>query len=220
MRILLIEDDEQLGDAISAHINRLGHALDWVHELGDGEAAMRSIAYDMLLLDIQLPDGSGIDLLRALRAADNSTPVVILTARDKIKDRIDGLNAGADDYMVKPFDLDELTARIGSIARRSAGVPNPITQVGDVQINCATKSALRDGVDVAVSSREWAILDALLRQPGMTLSKSSLEETLYAFGAEVESNAVEVHVSRLRQKLGKAIIETRRGLGYRLGAGT
>lgn len=219
LRILLIEDDTQLGDAIAAHITRLGHALDWVQDLRDGELALRSVAYDMLLLDLQLPDGLGLDLLRKLRARQNITPVIILTARDKIKDRIDGLNAGADDYIVKPFDLDELTARIGSIARRAAGVPQPIIELGDVQINCATKSVLKAGVNIAISAREWALLDALLRQPENTIPKSALEETLYAFGAEVESNAVEVYISRLRAKLGKAIIETRRGFGYRLGAG-
>ncbi len=178
---------------------------------------MVSAAYDLVLLDLMLPDGRGIGFLKTLRARGDVTPVIILTALDQVSDRIEGLNAGADDYLVKPFDLSELSARIGSVARRYTGNPNPIISHGALEIDLAARSIRRDGRPVALTAREWALFEALLSRPGQLLSKAQLEEKLYAFDAEVESNTIEVHVSRLRKKLGPQFIETERGMGYRLG---
>ncbi|CUH80569.1 two-component system, OmpR family, response regulator [Tropicibacter naphthalenivorans] len=164
-----------------------------------------------------LPDGRGIPFLQGLRARGDVTPVIILTALDQVSDRIAGLNAGADDYLVKPFDLAELSARIGSVARRYGGNPNPILTHGDLHIDLADRSILRDGKPVQLTAREWALFEAFLSRPGQLRSKAQLEDTLYAFGAEIESNTIEVHVSRLRKKLGASVIQTERGMGYRLG---
>ena len=218
MRILLIEDDTVLGAAVRDQIAAGGHSVDWVMRLDAARDAMASAAYDLVLLDLMLPDGLGLNFLKALRGRGDVTPVIILTALDQVSDRIDGLNAGADDYLVKPFDLDELSARIGSVARRYTGNPNPIITHGALEIDHAAKSVRRDGKPVVLTAREWALFDAFLARPGMLLSKAQLEEKLYAFESEVESNTIEVHVSRLRKKLGNDIIKTERGLGYRLGA--
>ena len=219
MRILLIEDDTVLGAAVRDQITADGHSADWVHRLGGASEHLRTIPYDLVLLDLMLPDGRGIPYLRALRGRGNATPVIILTALDQVSDRIEGLNAGADDYLIKPFDLAELTARIGSVARRYAGNPNPLIQHGDLEIDLAARSVHRAGRLVPLTAREWALFEALLGHPGQLFSKAQLEDKLYAFGAEVESNTIEVHVSRLRKKLGTSVIETERGLGYRLGRG-
>jgi two-component system OmpR family response regulator len=218
MRILLIEDDTVLGAAVRDQITAGGHSVDWVMRLDAARDAMASAAYDLMLLDLMLPDGLGLSFLKALRGRGDVTPVIILTALDQVSDRIDGLNAGADDYLVKPFDLDELSARIGSVARRYTGNPNPIITHGALEIDHAAKSVRRDGKPVVLTAREWALFDAFLARPGMLLSKAQLEEKLYAFESEVESNTIEVHVSRLRKKLGNDVITTERGLGYRLGA--
>ena len=219
MRILLIEDDTVLGAAVRDQITADGHSADWVHRLDAASEHLRTIPYDLVLLDLMLPDGRGIPYLRALRGHGNATPVIILTALDQVSDRIEGLNAGADDYLIKPFDLAELTARIGSVARRYAGNPNPLIQHGDLEIDLAARSVHRAGRLVPLTAREWALFEALLGHPGQLFSKAQLEDKLYAFGAEVESNTIEVHVSRLRKKLGTSVIETERGLGYRLGRG-
>jgi two-component system OmpR family response regulator len=179
---------------------------------------MAAAAYDLVLLDLMLPDGRGIVFLRALRGRGDVTPVIILTALDQVSDRIEGLNAGADDYLVKPFDLGELSARIGSVARRYVGNPNPLLTLGPLEIDLAARSIRRDGKPVPLTAREWVLLEAFLQRPGQLLSKAQLEERLYSFDTEVESNAIEVHVSRLRKKLGHSLIETERGLGYRLGS--
>lgn len=217
MRILLIEDDTVLGAAVRDQITADGHSADWVTRLDAAGDAMRTTAYDLVLLDLMLPDGLGIRFLQALRARGEVTPVIILTALDQVSDRIAGLNAGADDYLVKPFDLAELSARIGSVARRYSGNPNPIVTHGPLEIDLVARSVRRDGMPVQLTAREWALFDAFLARPGQLLSKAQLEEKLYAFDMEVESNTIEVHVSRLRKKLGAGIIETERGLGYRLG---
>ena len=217
MRILLIEDDTVLGAAIRDEIAAGGQSVDWVTRLDAAGDALAGAAYDLVLLDLMLPDGRGIVFLRALRARGDVTPVIILTALDQVSDRIEGLNAGADDYLVKPFDLAELTARIGSVARRYSGNPNPIVMHGPLAIDLSARTIRRDGRPVQLTAREWALFEALLTRPGQLLSKAQLEEKLYAFDAEVESNTIEVHVSRLRKKLGAGIIETERGLGYRLG---
>lgn len=217
MRVLLIEDDTVLGAAVRDQIAADGHSVDWVPRLDAAAEALNGAAYDLVLLDLMLPDGRGITFLRRLRARGDVTPVIILTALDQVSDRIDGLNAGADDYLVKPFDLAELSARIGSVARRYSGNPNPILIHGPLEIDLAARSIHRDGRPVVLTAREWALFEAFLTRPGQLLSKAQLEEKLYAFDTEVESNTIEVHVSRLRKKLGAGIIETERGLGYRLG---
>lgn len=216
MRVLLIEDEPILGQAIRDHVVAAGHAVDWMQRLDDAEIALRSVDYALVLLDLHLPDGSGLDLLRAIRRRKDLRPVIILTARDQIRDRIDGLNAGADDYLVKPFDLDELTARIGAVARRAAANPNPLLTLGTLEIDQAARLVRRGGQRIELTQREWAVLDQLLRRPGAIVSRERIEEELYAFGSEIESNAVEVYVSRLRKKLGKDLIATQRGIGYRL----
>lgn len=217
MRILLIEDDTVLGAALRDQIADDGHSLDWVRRLDAADDALAVVAYDLVLLDLMLPDGRGIPFLRALRAKGNATPVMILTALDQISDRIEGLNAGADDYLVKPFDLDELSARIGSVARRYAGNPNPIVRLGALEIDLAARDLRKDGRPVALTAREWVLFEAFVQRPGQLLSKAQLEERLYSFDTEIESNTIEVHVSRLRKKLGYSVLETERGLGYRLG---
>jgi two-component system OmpR family response regulator len=217
VRMLLVEDDTVLGAAVRDQIIGDGHSVDWVTRLDAAGDAMAGAVYDLLLLDLMLPDGRGIGFLKTLRARGDATPVIILTALDQVSDRIAGLNAGADDYLVKPFDLDELSARIGSVARRYGGNPNPILTHGGLEIDLAARSIRRDGRPIQLTAREWALFEAFLSRPGQLLSKAQLEEKLYAFGAEIESNTIEVHVSRLRKKLGARIIETERGLGYRLG---
>lgn len=217
MRILLVEDDTVLGAAVRDQAAGDGHSVDWVKRLDDATDALRSIAYDLILLDLMLPDGRGIVFLKGLRGRGDVTPVVVLTALDQVSDRIEGLNAGADDYLVKPFDLDELSARIGSVARRYSGNPNPLLHHGPLDIDLAARRVVLAGKPVQLTAREWALLEAFLSRPGQLLTKSQLEEKLYAFDSEVDSNAIEVHVSRLRKKLGPGIVETERGLGYRLG---
>ncbi|AHB01189.1 MULTISPECIES: response regulator transcription factor [Brucella] len=217
MRIILIEDDPILGAAVRDHIAAEGHCVDWVSRLDTAHDYMESARYDLVLLDLMLPDGQGLSFLRDLRTKGCSTPVIILTALDQISDRIQGLNAGADDYLTKPFDLSELSARLNAVARRYSGNPNPLIEIGGLQIDLAAKSVMRDGRALCLTAREWALLEAFLQHPGQTLSKAQFEEHLYSFDTEVESNTMEVHVSRLRKKLGHAIIETVRGIGYRLG---
>lgn len=217
MRILLIEDDSILGRAVRDQIAVDGHSVDWVQRLDAADSAVSVTDYDLILLDLMLPDGLGIPFLRRLRARAVATPAIILTALDQVSDRIEGLNAGADDYLVKPFDLAELSARIGSVARRYNGNPNPVITHGPLQIDLAARSVRRDGQPVSLTAREWVLLEAFLARPGQLLSKAQLEDKLYTFDTGVESNTIEVHISRLRKKLGADIIETERGLGYRLG---
>lgn len=217
MRILLVEDDTVLGAAVRDQIAGDGHSADWVKRLDDAADAIAGASFDLVLLDLMLPDGRGIPFLRKLRARGDVTPVIILTALDQVSDRIEGLNAGADDYLVKPFDLTELSARIGSVGRRYTGNPNPIIRHGPLEIDLAARNIRREGRTVLLTAREWALFEAFLARPGQLLSKTQLEDKLYTFDSEVESNTIEVHVSRLRKKLGAEIIETERGLGYRLG---
>lgn len=216
MRILLIEDDHVLGAAIRDHIAAEGHGVDWMRRLDDASAALDTVAYELVLLDLNLPDGRGLDLLRRLRAKGSTVPVIITTAQDQIAVRIEGLNAGADDYLVKPFDLSEMSARLAAVARRYAGSPAPIVSIGAAVINTATKAVSVDGAAVTLTAREWAVLERLLSRRGAVVTKDEIEDSLYAFGAEIESNAVEVYVSRLRKKLGKGAVATLRGLGYQV----
>ncbi|NTF43359.1 DNA-binding response regulator [Rhizobium sp. AC27/96] len=217
MRILLVEDDDTIGSAVRDHIAAGPHAVDWVKNLADADEVTSAVNYGLILLDLQLPDGSGIDFLKRLRRKPDETPVIILTARDQISDRIEGLNSGADDYLVKPFNLGELTARILAVARRYSGSPQPTARFGDLEIDQPQRRVKLEGKDVVLTGREWAVLDLLVARPGAIVSKDKIEEALYAFGSEIESNTVEVYVSRLRKKIGKDRIRTARGVGYSLG---
>lgn len=219
MRVLLVEDDTILGAAVRDQIRADGHSVDWVTRLDAADDHLAIASYDLILLDLMLPDGRGVPFLRGLRARGDVSPVIILTALDQISDRIEGLNAGADDYMVKPFDLSELSARLKAVARRYSGNPNPLIEIGDLAIDLAARRVTRAGKPVALTAREWVLFEAFVQRPGQLMSKAQLEERLYAFDDEVESNTTEVHISRLRKKLGHEVIETVRGIGYRLGAG-
>jgi len=218
MRILLVEDDGALGGAVRDHLAAHGHAVDWMTRIASGLEAKATTEYDLLLLDLNLPDGNGLGFLRALRKKGDAVPVIILTAMDQLSTRVDGLNAGADDYLVKPFDLAELIARVAAVSRRYAGNPNPLLSIGPLRVDHARRIASVDGRTLDLTAREWAILDKLSRYPGTVVSKTQLEDTLFEFGAEVESNAVEVYISRLRKKIGYPLIHTSRGMGYRLEA--
>ena len=216
MRILLIEDDYVLGEAMRDQVAADGHGVDWMQRLDDARAALDTVDYGLILLDLNLPDGRGLDLLKGLRKSGNPVPVIITTAQDQVAIRIEGLNAGADDYLVKPFDLDEMSARVAAVARRYAGIAAPQLTVGAASVNLATKAVTIGGKVVALTSREWAVLERLLGRRGGIVTKAEIEDSLYPFGAEVDGNAVEVFVSRLRKKLGQSIITTVRGLGYRI----
>jgi two-component system, OmpR family, response regulator len=217
MRLLLLEDDQMLGEAIRDHLAVHGHATDWTSRIEDAEAAQLSTVYDVMLLDLSLPDGLGMDLLKRLRRRGDTTPVIIATAMDQLSMRIAGLNAGADDYLVKPFDLDELLARIAAVGRRYTGNPNPLIVIGPLELDPPHKVASVNGRVLDLTAREWAILERLARQPGVLVTRPQIEDALYGFGDEIESNAVEVHISRLRKKLDVPLIRNSRGLGYRLG---
>lgn len=216
MRILLVEDTVTLGECVREQIADDGHAVDWMLTLAQAKASVASTQYDLILLDLMLPDGKGIDFLKRLRASGDSTPVIILTALDQLSDRIAGLNAGADDYLIKPFDLAELSARIAAVARRYSGNPNPVLHINGFDIDRVNHTVHSGNTLIDLTAREWALFEALLQHPGSLLSRSQLEDHLYEFGAEIESNTVEVHISRLRKKLSKDMIETVRGMGYRL----
>ena len=217
MRVLLIEDDRVLGTAVRDQIAADGHSVDWMQRLDMARDALTGSGFDLILLDLMLPDGKGLTFLKALRGRGDVSPVIILTALDQVSDRIAGLNAGADDYLVKPFDLAELSARIGSVARRYSGNPNPLISLGELEVDLSARQIRKHGQTIAMTAREWVLLEAFLQRPGQLLSKRQLEERLYSFDDEIESNTVEVHVSRIRKKLGAGVIETERGLGYRLG---
>lgn len=214
MRLLLVEDDPMIGDSVHRGLKREGFAVDWVAEAESAEPALRSGNYDLLLLDLGLPRKSGLVLLKELRAHGSGIPVLVLTARDAVADRVLGLDTGADDYLVKPFDLDELGARVRALLRRQAGRTQPEISYGDLRLNPATHEAVFRGTDLTLSAREFTLLVALLEKPGAVLSRGRLEERLYGWGEEVESNAIEVHVHNLRKKLGTAFIRTVRGVGY------
>lgn len=217
MRVLIVEDDEMLGDAVKTHVHRQGHAVDWTLSCDEAEASIAAAAYDLILLDLRLPDGSGLDILKGLRARSDEVPVIIMTAHDQVSDRIAGLNAGADDYLVKPVDLGELQARIHAVSRRYGTHKLPALTINGISVYPSERRIVgAGGEDIQLSSREWAVLERLIARKRAIVSKGQIEEALYAFGAEVESNTVEVYVSRLRRKLGKDAIETVRGIGYRI----
>jgi len=216
MRVLLIEDDKSLGRAVRDHLINQNNAVDWAENLEDAYAAIATTHYDFILLDLRLPDGSGLDFLKNIRAKNLGSPVVILTAHDQISERIEGLNSGADDYIVKPFDLYELTARIGAVARRTNGLSKSEIRIGLMTLDMENKRLFIDNKEVELSSREWAIIEHMATHPNMLVTKAQIEDTIYAFGSEVESNTVEVYISRLRKKIGKDRIKTHHGRGYSL----
>lgn len=219
MRLLVVEDDDVLREAVEVGLALSGFTVDSVETLEDARGAVAGWTYDAIVLDLALPDGSGLDLLQEWRSAGASTPVLLLTARNATQDRITGLDGGADDYLGKPFDLDELAARVRAIARRGQGRATPLIQSGDISLDPASREVLQSGQPVSLSRREFTVLQALLEQPGRVLSRAQLEERLYGWQEEVESNAIEVHVHNLRAKLGRGLIETVRGEGYRVPRG-
>jgi two-component system response regulator QseB len=216
MRVLLAEDDAMIGAAVRDRLRSQGFAVDWVRDGRAADAALAGDVYDLLLLDLGLPGREGLAVLRGLRGRGSTLPVVILTARDAVDDRVAGLDAGADDYVVKPFDLKELEARLRAVLRRRAGSASSVIEHGTLSLDLASHELRRDGVLVPVSPREFALLHALLERPGRILSRAQLEERLYGWGEEVGSNVVEVHIHSLRRKLGADLIRNVRGVGYRI----
>lgn len=214
MRILLAEDDPMIGKSIATWLARTGYAVDWVRDGIAADLALTEDVHELLLLDLGLPRKSGLDVLATLRSRKSTIPVLILTARDAVADRVAGLDAGADDYLVKPFDLDELTARIRALLRRRSGRAEPVFEHGALRLDPRTHEVSLHGRPVALSAREFSLLAALLEQPGVPLSRAKLEERLYGWGEEVESNTVEVYIHGLRRKLGAQWIQTLRGVGY------
>lgn len=216
MRILLIEDEAALARPLKEHLEADLNMVEWFPTLDEADAAIRTTEYDVVLLDLQLPDGDGLTFLSTVRDRALRTPIIILTARDKVSDRIDGLNRGADDYVIKPFDLDEVKARIHTVCRRSADQFAQTVQIRDLWINLSDHSITRNGQPVRLTAKEWGLFEVLLRRKSQIVPKDSLETAIYAYGEEIESNALEAHISRLRTKLGKDLITTHRGLGYTL----
>jgi two-component system response regulator QseB len=216
MRILLAEDDTLLGDGLRAGLRLAGFQVDWVRDGLAAERELRAQAYAAAVLDLGLPRMDGLDVLASVRRAGVTVPVLVLTARDAVPDRIKGLDTGADDYVVKPVDLDELAARLRALVRRAAGQPQELLQAGGLQLDPAARTVQRDGEPVLLSTREFDLLQALMLNAGRVLSREQLEQHLYSWGREVESNAVEVHIHHLRKKLGADCIQTVRGVGYLL----
>ena len=214
MRLLLVEDDTMIGEAVLQVLRAENYAVDWVRDGVMADQALRSEQYDLVLLDLGLPKRDGLEVLRGLRSRRSPVPVLIATARDAIGNRIAGLDAGADDYMVKPYDTDELLARIRALLRRAAGRAEPVFEYKGISLNPATHEATVDGQPVSLSAREWAVLEPLLVRPGAVLSRVQLEEKLFSWKDDISSNAVEVYIHGVRKKLGNDVIQTVRGLGY------
>jgi len=216
MRLLLVEDDEMIGAAARIGLRGEGFAVDWARDGREAELALAATAYDVVLLDLGLPRRDGLALLRQMRTRGDATPVIVLTARDAVADRVAGLDAGADDYVVKPYDLLEIAARIRALVRRRAGTASPQLRVGELSLDPASRTVSWKGRPVPLSGREYAVLAALAQRPGAVLSRAQLEESLYGWNEEIGSNAVEVFVHGLRRKLDPALIRNVRGVGYRL----
>ncbi|MFZ0499493.1 MAG: response regulator transcription factor [Steroidobacteraceae bacterium] len=216
MRLLLVEDDAMIAEAIREGLRREGFTVDWVYDGESASQVLRTEAFDLVLLDLGLPRKGGLEVLTTARAHGQELPVLIITARDAVSDRVQGLDAGADDYLVKPFDLDELAARIRALLRRKSGRTAPAIEHRGVVLNPAQHSVTRDGREVALSPKEFALLQLLMERPGTILSRTRIEERLYGWGEEVESNAVEVHIHGLRRKLGADYVLNVRGVGYRV----
>lgn len=228
MRLLLAEDDRMIGDSLRQALRLEGHAVDWVYDVAAAHAALATEQFDLLLLDLGLPEKpgqspgptAGLAVLRQLRARGDALPVIVLTARDATADRVAGLDAGADDYLTKPFELDELAARMRAVARRHEGRADSALVHGTVRLDPSTRQVTHDGKPVLLSAREFAVLQALMQRPGAVLSRAQLEDRLYGWGDAIESNAVSVYVHQLRKKLGADFIQSMRGVGYFLGSPT
>jgi two-component system response regulator QseB len=216
MRLLLVEDDSMIGEAARQGLRQEGHTVDWVRDGREAEAAVAAAPYDAVLLDLGLPRRDGLAILKTWRARGVAVPVLIITARDAVSDRVAGLDAGADDYLVKPFDLDELSARVRAVARRRSGRAESVVRIGELEIDSATRQVRWKGADVSLSPREYALLEALANRPGAFLTRAQLEERLYGWDEEIASNAVEVHIHALRRKLDPELIRNVRGMGYTL----
>lgn len=214
MRILLVEDDPLLGDGLRAGLRELGFQVDWVRDGQAAERELRAEGYAAAVLDLGLPLQDGFDVLAAARRRGVKTPVLVLTARDAVPDRIRGLDTGADDYVIKPVDLHELAARLRALVRRAHGQPQERLQVGALTLDPATRTVSFEGQPVALAMREFDLLHALMLNPGRVMSREQLEQSLYSWGTEVESNAIEVHIHHLRRKLRAELIQTVRGVGY------
>lgn len=219
MRILLIEDDDMIGKAVRHGLSRAGFSVDWVNDGRAADLALSNGVYDLAILDLGLPKKDGMAILATLRGMGNSMPVLIASARDTVRDRIAGLEAGADDYVLKPFDLDELIARVRAVLRRHAGSGSPLHRFGALVLDPVCKTVTKDGVPVELSAKEFAVLEALMQRPGAVLSREKLEESVYGWDDEVGSNAIEVHLHHLRKKLGTSAIKNVRGVGYRVAEG-
>lgn len=220
MRVLLVEDDPMIGDAVAGALKDAAYAVDWVRDGLDAQATLRAQRYDFVLLDLGLPGRDGLDVLERLRAGGHDVPVLIITARDALEDRLRGLDGGADDYVLKPFELAELLARMRAVLRRRAGSPESMLDNGTVRLDLGTRMATAaDGAEVQLSAREFALLQALMVRPGAILSRSELEDRIYGWGQEVESNAVEFIIHALRRKLGSDVIRNVRGMGWRVARG-
>jgi two-component system OmpR family response regulator/two-component system response regulator QseB len=217
MRILLVEDDRMIGESIRAALRQDGSAVDWVRDGRSAEGTLATERFDLVLLDLGLPQRDGLEILRALRSRHDQTPVIVLTARDALPDRVAGLDAGADDYLVKPFELEELAARIRAVTRRRSGRAEPAIEIGDIRLDPSMRQVTRGGEAVVLSAREYAVLEALMARPGAILSRAQLEDRLYGWGDAVESNAVSVYIHQLRRKLGSDFIRNVRGVGYYIG---
>lgn len=214
MRLLLVEDDVMIGESLLDLLRAEDYAVDWLKDGKLADSALLTGSYDLVLLDLQLPGKSGLEVLRSLRARQDRVPVLIATARDAIEQRIEGLDAGADDYVLKPYDMKELLARIRALLRRAAGRAEPVYTYRGISINPVTREVTAEGQAVVLSAREWAVLEPLLARPGLVLSRAQLEEKLYSWKDEVSSNAVEVYIHGLRKKLGNDLIRNVRGVGY------
>jgi len=216
MRLLLVEDDAMVGKALQQGLVQAGFSVDWVRDGRKAEATLAHGVHDLTILDLGLPEVDGMALLKSLRARGDAMPVLIASARDTVRDRIAGLEAGADDYVLKPFDLDELIARVRALLRRHAGSGSPLLRCGALTLDPARRVVTLDGEPVELSPREFALLEALMQRPGTVLSREKLEESIYGWGEEVASNAIEVHLHHLRRKLGAQRIRNVRGVGYRV----
>ena len=216
MRVLLVEDDLALSDAVCGYLRAKAFVVDATGSLSEAEAALHGAQYAAVLLDLHLPDGDGLALLPQLRALRQRPIVIVLTARDQVSDRIRGLDAGADDYLIKPYDPGELLARLRAVERRRSAADTPVLVLGDLQIDLAREQVRRAGMPIALTQKEWALLRVLATRPGRIHTRENLQDALYGWGDETDSNTLEVFISRLRRKLGRTHIETVRGLGYRL----
>jgi two-component system, OmpR family, response regulator QseB len=216
VRILLVEDDDMLGEAVRDGLRQEGYVVDWVHNGGAALAALSTSSFSALVLDLGLPDSDGLGLLRRLRQSGQATPVVIVTARDRVSDRIGGLDAGADDYLIKPFDIDELGARLRAITRRADGCAESLLIAGEVVLDLRQRTVTRHGVPAALTAREYALVELLMRKAGCLVTRAEIEEELYGFDDHIASNAIEVHIHNLRRKLGPQFITNLKGRGYRV----